>query len=159
MNTITFSNNQTFPTMNVLFYTEACKGATRNHLEIIFNGDDVSYEQAEQIFDDPDNFKRITIINAYDEENVSEFKYLDYDIPVNITKTKANGYTTVHLKVAQKTVTEIQQDQLIAENEAIQMAILEIAAGLPDADIAEDATEITDEVVETEATTDQEVSE
>lgn len=143
--TIKFANGAVYEPINVIRYTEFIRGEDRICLDVVFDGDSYTYEELEQVYNDASNFKTIVITDSTTDEegNIqqSEFTYSDFDIPVSISKMKSNDYTTITLKVSQKTVTEVQQDQLIQDNLDTQMAVLELAARVSEMSAPETTTQ------------------
>ncbi len=128
---IKFGNGVSFDPINTQRYTETIRGAERLVLEILLDGSRYAYEDVEKIYDDEDALASITIseITSDEEgnENSTEYKYNNFDIPVSLTKMKSGEYTTITLKISQKTVFELQQEQIIQDNEDTQMAVIELA--------------------------------
>lgn len=131
-NTITFADGTEFSPINVLRYTENIRGADRTVLEVVLDGSQYNYEDVERLYSNSSNFTSVVIKEFYDNdegnEDESEFIYNNFDIPVSISKTRIGDYTTITLKVSQKTVSELQQEKLIQDNQDTQMALIELAA-------------------------------
>ena len=131
-NTVTFANGVSFNTVNVLRYTQTIRSEDRTVLEFVLDGSTYTYEEVEAIYDNPDALKKLIISDfSVDEDgNVTEndFTYNNFDIPVSINKIKNNESTLIKLCVSQKTITEIQQEQIIQDNQDTQLALIELAS-------------------------------
>jgi len=82
----------------------------------------LTLERAAELSKKADALSQITIT---DGENGSVHN--DYTLPVSVTLTKRDEAPVVIIKLAQKSVLEIAQEQQAAELNNTQMALIEIA--------------------------------
>lgn len=142
---IIFANGVEVQETNVLRYSEKMNGHERVHLDLVFDATSTTLEEMEVLYDNPAAFKTIKIktkLNATNQEiapdapvsedpdaNTTTYVYKDFDIPVSFTYTKSDSNPTQYtIRVAQKTVEEIQNDTIIETNTTMCLAFAELSA-------------------------------
>ena len=141
---IKFANGVVLDPINILRYTESVRGADRTVLEIVLDGAAYDYADIEALYDNLEALATVVITetNTDEEGNTTEtdYQYNNFDLPVSLSKTKNAEYCTINLKISQKTVSEIQQEQLLQDSLDTQMAVIELAAMVAEMQTTQDST-------------------
>lgn len=141
---ITFANGKSYETIRIMGGWDNYQGQQRETLAISIDHDLISLDEAKELYKNPDTLSEITITTKYTVEEVvdGEKKEVEktetniqpnFTIPVELTLSELEtdvGQMTevVTIKVAQKSILEIEQEKQAADINDTQLALIEIAS-------------------------------
>lgn len=128
---ITFANGTSYETVAIYGSSAEFQSAKRDMLEICISTDNITLDEAKEIWQNEEATAEITIsyeVTATDGTTSTETSvHLNYTLPVELKENLLNDKEVIRIKLAQKSALELTQEAQAQDIEDANAALVELA--------------------------------
>lgn len=123
---VTFKNGSSYNEVAIYGAKTTYQSAERDTLDIVLSAEDITLDEAKNLWQDADATSEITI-DYSDEETTKSSVHINYTLPMVLTLDTLNGRQVVHIKLAQKSAIELMQEKQAQDIDDVNAALCELA--------------------------------